>query len=64
MPSAQAILEEISRLRPELTAFFDCMDLAALLPEEAVALRGDYCHPPPSGWDVLVLDTAPAPPPS
>ena len=34
-----AILAEVTRLRPELTAFFGCLYYAALRPEEAVALR-------------------------
>jgi len=35
----RVILAEVSRLRPELTAFFGCLYYAALRPEEAVALR-------------------------
>ena len=35
----RAILAEVTRLRPELTAFFGCLYYAALRPEEAVALR-------------------------
>jgi integrase len=35
----RAILAEVARLRPELTAFFGCLYYAALRPEEAVALR-------------------------
>jgi integrase len=54
----QAILTEISRSRPQLTAFFGCLYLAALRPEEAVALRGDCCHLPSSGWGLLIIDTA------
>ncbi len=34
-----AILTEVSKIRPELTAFFACLYYAALRPEEAVALR-------------------------
>jgi hypothetical protein len=34
----RAILAEVARLRPELTAFFGCLYYAALRPEEAVAL--------------------------
>ena len=34
----RAILAEVTRLRPELTAFFGCLYYAALRPEEAVAL--------------------------
>ena len=35
----RAILAEVARLRPELTAFFGCLYYAALRPDEAVALR-------------------------
>jgi integrase len=55
---ARAILEEISRSRPELTAFFGYLYLAALRPGEAVALRGDCCHLPASGWGLLTIDSA------
>ena len=34
----QAILAEVTRIRPELTAFFGCLYYAALRPAEAVAL--------------------------
>jgi integrase len=34
----RAILAEVARLHPELTAFFGCLYYAALRPEEAVAL--------------------------
>jgi integrase len=44
------ILAEVTRSRPKLTAFFACLYLAALRPEEAVALREDCCHLPASGW--------------
>jgi integrase len=54
----QAILDEISRSRPELTAFFGCLYLAALRPEEAVALREDCCRLPTCGWGLLIIDTA------
>jgi integrase len=57
-PQVQAILDEISRSRPELTAFFGCLYLAALRPEEAVALRQDCCHLPACGWGRLIIDTA------
>jgi integrase len=53
-----AILAEISRCRPELTAFFGCLYLAALRPEEAVALREDCCDLPACGWGLLTIDTA------
>ena len=39
----QAILAEITKIRPELTAFFGCLYYAALRPAEAVALRADSC---------------------
>ncbi len=35
----RAILAQVSRIRPELAAFFGCLYYAALRPEEAVALR-------------------------
>jgi len=35
----RAILTQVARLHPELTAFFGCLYYAALRPEEAVALR-------------------------
>jgi integrase len=54
----QAILGEISRSRPELTAFFGCLYLAALRPEEAVALCENCCRLPATGWGLLTIDTA------
>jgi integrase len=54
----QMILAEVTRSRPELTAFFACLYLAALRPEEAVALRKDCCHLPATGWGLLTIDTA------
>ena len=39
----QAILAEVTRIRPELTAFFGCLYYAALRPAEAVALCADSC---------------------
>ena len=44
-----AILKQVSRIRPELTAFFGCLYYAALRPEEAVALRRDSLTLPASG---------------
>ena len=44
-----AMLDAVSRTRPELTAFFGCLYYAALRPEEAVALRTSDCHLPTSG---------------
>jgi hypothetical protein len=35
----RAILTQVSRIKPELAAFFGCLDYAALRPEEAVTLR-------------------------
>lgn len=54
----EAILKEVSRRWPQLTAFFGCMYLAALRPEEAVALRDDCCRLPAMGWGLLIIDTA------
>ena len=51
----QAILAEVTRIRPELTAFFGCLYYAALRPAEAVALRADSCDLPPAGWGKLTL---------
>jgi integrase len=53
-----ALLEEIARTQPELTAFFGCLYYAALRPEEAVALRLADCHLPSSGWGVIRLAAA------
>ena len=51
----QAILAEVTRIRPELTAFFGCLYYAALRPAEAVALRADSCTLPSRGWGHLTL---------
>ena len=51
----QAILAEITKVRPELTAFFGCLYYAALRPAEAVALRADSCDLLPVGWGQLTL---------
>jgi integrase len=51
----QAILAEVTRIRPELTAFFGCLYYAALRPAEAVALRADSCILPSRGWGQLTL---------
>ena len=51
----QAILAEITKIRPELTAFFGCLYYAALRPAEAVALRADSCDLLPAGWGQLTL---------
>src|ERR1700691_678911 len=51
----QAILAEVTQIRPELTAFFGCLYYAALRPAEAVALRATSCALPPRGWGQLTL---------
>ncbi len=51
----QAILAEVTRIRPELTAFFGCLYYAALRPAEAVALRAGSCALPSHGWGQLTL---------
>jgi integrase len=53
-----ALLDAVSRTRPELAAFFGSLYYAALRPEEAVALRLADCHLPGSGWGVLRLAAA------
>ena len=53
-----ALLDAVARTRPEQTAFFGCLDDAALRPEEAVALRIADCHLPSSGWGMLRLASA------
>jgi integrase len=51
----QAILAEVTRIRPELTAFFGCLYYAALRPAEAVALHASSCTLPAHGWGQLTL---------
>jgi len=51
----QAILAEVTRIRPELTAFFGCLYYAALRTAEAIALHADSCDLPPAGWGQLTL---------
>jgi integrase len=51
----QAILAEVTQIRPELTAFFGCLYYAALRPAEAVALRASSCTLPAHGWGQLTL---------
>ena len=51
----QTVLAEVTRIRPELTAFFGCLYYAALRPAEAVALRATSCALPASGWGQLTL---------
>jgi integrase len=52
------ILTEVTRLRPELTAFFGCLYYGALRPEEAVALRRCDLILPRHGWGTLILTAA------
>ena len=54
----RAILVEVARLRPELTAFFGCLYYAALRPEEAVALRSANLVLAPHGRGKLILTGA------
>ncbi len=54
----RAILAEVSRVRPELAAFFGCLYYAALRPEEAVALRRDDLILPARGSGKMVLTAA------
>ena len=54
----RAILAEVARLRPELTAFFGCLYYAALRPEEAVALRSASLALPRHGRGKLILTGA------
>jgi hypothetical protein len=49
----RAILVEVSRIRPELAAFFGCLYYAALCPEEAVTLRLDDLILPSYGTIIL-----------
>ena len=57
----RAILAEVARLRPELTAFFGCLYYAALRPEEAVALRRANLILPAHRRGKLILRPARAP---
>jgi integrase len=54
----RAILAEVDRLRPELTAFFACLYHAALRPEEAVPLRSRDVVLPAHGWGKVILTRA------
>jgi integrase len=54
----RAILSQVTRIRPELTAFFGCLYYAALRPEEAVALRREHLILPAHGRGKLVLTGA------
>ena len=51
----QALLAEVTRIRPQLTAFFGCLYYAALRPAEAVALCASSCTLPSRGWGQLTL---------
>jgi integrase len=51
----EAVMAEVTRIRPELTAFFGCLYYAALRPADAVALRASACDLPPAGWGRLTL---------
>lgn len=51
----RAILAEVTRIRPDLTAFFGSLYYTALRPEEAVALRYADLILPPNGWGTLIL---------
>ncbi len=46
----RAILTQVSRIKPELAAFFGCLYYAALRPEEAVTLRPDNLILPARCW--------------
>jgi integrase len=52
------ILAEVTRIRPELAAFFGCLYYAALRPEEAVALRRDDLILPARGRGTIILTAA------
>ena len=54
----RAILAQVWRVRPELTAFFGCLYYAALRPEEAVALRRADVTLPARGRGTIVLNAA------
>ena len=54
----RAILDEVARLRPELTAFFGCLYYGALRPEEAVALRQSNLDLPTRQRGELILTGA------
>ena len=54
----RAILDQVTRIRPELAAFFGCLYYAALRPEEAVALRRDDLILPARGRGTIILTAA------
>lgn len=54
----RAILAQVSRIRPELAAFFGGLYYAALHPEKAVALRREDLLLPAYGRGTIVLAAA------
>ena len=54
----RAILDQVTRIRPELAVFFGCLYYAALRPEEAVALRSDDLILPARGRGTIILTAA------
>ena len=54
----RAILAQVSRVRPELAAFFSCLYYAALRPEEAVAVRREDLILPAHGRGTIILTAA------
>jgi len=52
------ILAQVSRVRPELAAFFSCLYYAALRPEEAVAVRREDLILPAHGRGTIILTAA------
>ncbi len=54
----RVMLAEVSRIRPELTAFFGCLYYAARRPEEAVALGRDDLILPARGRGTIILTAA------
>jgi integrase len=54
----RAILAQVSRIRPELAAFFGCLYYAALRLEEAVALRREDLVLPAHGRGTIILAAA------
>jgi integrase len=54
----RAILDQVTRIRPELAAFLGCLYYAALRPEEAVALRSDGLILPARGRGKIILTAA------
>jgi hypothetical protein len=51
----QVLLATVTRIRPELAAFFGCLYYAALRPEEAIALRSCDRRLPGHGWGMLTV---------